>query len=70
MATVVNNPSSGDSGGSGLIVGVVVVVVVVLLLLFFGLPAIRGTQTPQTPSQGTDINIPDQVDLNVNTPKQ
>lgn len=70
MATVVNNPptstSSDAGGGMGMVVGVVLVLVIVLLLLFFGLPALRGGDGgTETGGTGTEINVPEQIDLNV-----
>lgn len=46
--------------GSGIIVAVIFLVLLVVLL-FYGLPYLRGnsSSTPQ-------VNVPDQVDLNVN----
>lgn len=65
MTTVVNNPApSGDSGGTGMLIGVVLLIVFVVLLLYFGLPVIRrATQAPQ-------INVPEKIDINVQTPSQ
>ncbi len=63
MTTIVNNPpASNDSGGPiGWIVGLVILLVLGYLVYVYGLPAIRNTQeeTPQ-------INIPSQIDVNVN----
>lgn len=61
MATVVNTPSSGgDSSGMGFAVGMVVLLLIVLMFVFWGMPMLRrGTSAPQ-------VNIPDQVDVNVN----
>lgn len=77
MTTVVNNPPPSSDGGSGagLIIGIVIAIVVVALLLIFGLPALRGTpQTNNGPAappvpqeQGLDVNVPDKIDVNVNT---
>jgi len=66
MTTVVNNPTpSGDSGGGGLIAGILALVVVLILLAYFGLPLFnRAARSVGT--GGTQINIPEQVDVNVN----
>jgi predicted metalloprotease len=74
MTTVVNNPAptsgNGDSG-MGMVIGIIVVILVVILLVLFGLPALRGgggTDVPDTNAPaggGTEINIPDKVDVNV-----
>lgn len=60
MATVVNTPSSGgDGGGTGFLMGMVLLIVIVFLFIFYGLPMLRQSATPE-------VNIPDQVDVNVN----
>ena len=68
MTTVVNNPgSSGDDGGSGVVVGVVILVVVLFLIFFFGLPYLKGNQTSnQAPQSGGGVQVPSQIDVNVN----
>lgn len=68
MATIVNNPApSGDSGGTGMLIGVILLIVFVVLLLYFGLPVIRrATQAPAAP----EINVPEQIDINVQTPAE
>lgn len=61
MATVINNPSSDNSGGPvGIIIAVVVLAILAYLGYVYGLPALRQTQvTPQ-------INVPSTIDVNVN----
>lgn len=65
MATIINNPDTGarDSGGMGLIVGVILAILIVALFVIYGLPAIRGTDR-----SGTNVNVPEKVDINVNNP--
>jgi uncharacterized membrane protein len=62
MATIINNPDSGEGngGGTGMIVGIVVLVLIVILFVAYGLPAIRNN------NKGTTVNVPDKVDVNVN----
>ncbi len=63
MTTVVS-PSSSDSGtGVSLMMGILLLAVV-FLLLYFGIPAMRGA------GGGTNINVPDKMDVNVNPPQQ
>ena len=66
MATIINNPDSGDKGGGGLgmIIGAIVLVLVIVLFFVYGLPAMRNSGD----STGTDVNVPDQIDVNVDTP--
>lgn len=62
MTTIVNNPpASNDSGGPmGMIILLVVLLVLGYLGYVYGLPAIRQMQG------GPQINIPSQIDVNVN----
>jgi len=62
---VVNNPSSDKSGGSVMaIIGLIILVVFLYLGYVYGLPALRQVQVgaPQ-------INVPSQIDVNVNQTK-
>mgnify|MGYP001608311920 CR=1 FL=1 len=65
MATVVNNPSESSSG-MGFLLGMIVLVVMVFLLFFYGLPLL----TQATRSAGTQVNVPDKIDVNVQNPAQ
>ncbi len=67
MATIVNTPASGnsDSGSTGILLGVLLIVAMVLLFYFFGLPLIRGGY-----SSGTQVNVPEKVNVNVQTPQK
>ena len=61
MATIVNNPPADNSGGPIMIIIVLIVLLVLGYLGFvYGLPALR-----QITSGGTQINIPNQIDVNV-----
>lgn len=66
MATIVNTPGNtgGDtSSGTNTVLIVVLLIGLFLLFMYFGLPLLRrATTAPQ-------INVPDQVDVNVNTPQ-
>lgn len=49
-----------DGGnGLGVIVGIIVLIVVLFLAVYYGLPYIRNSAAPQ-------INVPSQIDVNVN----
>ncbi len=66
--TVVNTapaaaPVERDSGGFGFFLGVLLLLVVAFLVIYFGFGAIRGA------TSGTTVNVPKQVDVNVNGQK-
>lgn len=75
MATVINNPPSGNAGnggsGMGMVIGIVIVILIVVLLVLFGLPALRGgssapaTDVPAGNSGDINVNLPDKIDVNV-----
>ncbi len=67
MATVVNTtPSSTDSGsGLGFVLGIILLVAFFLLFFFYGLPLVTQSLNQSTPS----VQVPDKVDVNVNTPQ-
>lgn len=68
MATIVNNPPSNSSNSSGGLMGLIIVLVVLVVLAYlgyvYGLPAIRQMQ-----SGGTQINVPNKIDVNVHQSK-
>lgn len=68
MATVVNNPSSEapreSNNGMGFLLGVIVLIVFAVLFFVYGLPMITQSM------QGPTVAVPDQIDVNVNTPNQ
>ena len=67
MATVINNPSTGESTGGGFAIGVILVILVALGLFFvYGLPAIRDNG----PSRNVDVNVnvPTPTNNNPTTP--
>lgn len=67
MTTIVNNPQPSTNESSGimsLIIGIIVIIVFAYIFMTFGVPAMRRMQggTPQ-------INVPSEVDVNINQPK-
>lgn len=63
MATVINNPSSDTGGDAGVVLGILAAIIIIALLLLYGLPALRNASPG-----GTNINVPDKVDINVSNP--
>ena len=61
MTTIINPGSNEGGNGVGTILTVVLVLVVLFLFFVYGLPAMRGGN-----NGGTNINVPDQIDVNVN----
>ena len=66
MTTIVNNPPPADKsdGALGLIVGIVILLVLLYLGYAYGLPAIQKIQ-----SGGVQINVPENIDVNINQTK-
>jgi hypothetical protein len=65
MATEVIHEHGADtsSSGTGLILGLIILLVLAFLLFYYGLPALRGA------SSGPSVNVPGQIDVNVNGPQ-
>jgi hypothetical protein len=66
MATIVNNPPpspENSNNGLGTLVALLSILLLGALFYIYGLPALR------TATQGPQINVPDQIDVNVNTPQ-
>jgi hypothetical protein len=64
MATIINNPpptSEERSNGTGFLIGIVLLIVFLILFFNYALPALRGAGS-------TNVNVPEQVDVNVNAP--
>ncbi|MDD5050934.1 MAG: hypothetical protein PHV93_04350 [Candidatus Pacebacteria bacterium] len=57
MATIINTPGTpSEDSGLGIVLGVLIAIIVIVLFFVYGLPAIRGNQTPQT-SNGINVNV-------------
>lgn len=64
MTTIVNTPATTDGGsGSAALVTIVVLVLLAIALLYFGLPILSR-------NVGTTVQVPDQIDVNINAPQQ
>jgi hypothetical protein len=62
MATVVNQPPNQPAdSGMGFLVGIILILLVGVLLIYFALPALR-----QQPAAPTEIQVPDQINVDVN----
>lgn len=67
MTTIVNSPTpSGNDNSTGLIIGIFIFIILGLVFFYYGLPAIRTIGTPQINVPAPVINVPDQIDVNVN----
>lgn len=64
IATIVNStPAQPANNGMGFFLGIVLLIFFVVLLLMYGVPYIQRNL-----SNGTQINIPDHVNVNVQQP--
>lgn len=67
MATIVNTPTvpaQDNSSATSMLVGFLVLAAIAFLFFFYGLPALRNA-TQQAPN-GVNVEIPKEVDVNVN----
>ncbi len=64
--TIVNAPPANNSSdnGIGLLIGIIVLIIVGGLLFYYGLPYVQ-----QMTSGGIQVNVPKNIDVNVNQPK-
>ena len=63
MATVVNQ--GADSGsGTGMIFGLLALILFIVALFYFIIPLLQGS------TGGTQLNVPSQIDVNVQQPQQ
>lgn len=66
MAEVVHHVNDGDrNNNSNLLLGIILIIVLVILFFVFGLPMLQNTG-----NGGTNVSVPEQVDVNVDTPQQ
>lgn len=66
MATVVNTTGAERRSGAGWIVPTLLLLLAIFLFFYYGLPALRGAANQG--AGGATINVPEQVDVNVNQP--
>ena len=66
---VINNaaPASEGNSGMGFLMGIILLIVFFVFLLYFGIPMIRNSFSGV--GSGTQINVPDKVDVNVKQAK-
>jgi hypothetical protein len=63
MATIVNNPGTTQrDSGSGFLIGVILLIVFAILFFIYGLPYLANSFS------GPTVQVPDKVNVNVNTP--
>jgi hypothetical protein len=64
MATIVNTPATRESdGGMGFLLGVIALIVFAVLFIYYLLPALQsGFSTSSSPT----INVPKDINVNVN----
>ena len=66
MTTIVNNPTPSDNNSTGLIIGIFIFIILALVFFYYGLPALKTIGTLQINVPAPVIEIPDQIDVNVN----
>lgn len=66
---VINNaaPASESNSGMGFLMGVILLIAFFLFLFYFGIPMVRNSFSGA--GTGTQINVPDKVDVNVKQAK-
>lgn len=65
MATIVNNPASNNSGGPmGIIIALIILLILAVFVFVYGIPLLQQMQ-----SGGTQIIVPDKIDVNVKQTK-
>lgn len=67
MSTIVNTPAQptqSSGSGIGFLAGVILLIIFFGIVLYYGIPALNRA------TSGPTINVPDQVDINVNPGNQ
>jgi hypothetical protein len=67
MATIVNQPAPAhehSGSGMGFLLGIILLVILGVLLFTYGIPYLSNSFS------GPQVNVPGQVDVNVNTPQK
>lgn len=66
MTTIVNSPApASDSSMGGFLMGVIILVIIAVIVWFYGVPLIKK-DTTQINVPAPQINVPSQIDVNVN----
>lgn len=71
MATIVNTtPATAerDTSSWGALMAVILVIAFIVLMLYYGLPALQNAGSGATTAP--QIQVPEQVDVNVNQPNK
>jgi hypothetical protein len=64
MVTVVNTPQSSDNqSNSGNLIAIILVILLTFAIFYWGGMFLKRLGTP------TDVNIPSEIDVNVNAPE-
>lgn len=73
MATIVNTPSApaeSQSSGWGAVMAIVLVIALILLMFYYGLPALQNAGGAAGTQPAPQMQVPEQVDVNVNQPNK
>lgn len=68
---VINNaaPATDNSSGMGFLMGVILLIAFIFFAFYFGLPVLQNSLNGAGAGGGTQINVPDKMDVNVKQTK-
>ena len=58
MSTVINNPSNSESSDLGVIFGIILALLIIGLFFVYGIPVLRGNQTPSNEGINLQVELP------------
>lgn len=61
----ISTPNPAPKNNTGIIVGIIAFIIFSIIFIYFGIPAIRSLGTPQINIPVPVINLPGEVDVNV-----